>query len=262
MLAGVAMIVEAGLSFVGLGAHPAGLQLGDDARRLDPLHDQLAVADRVAGPVHRRSRSCASTSSVTGIKDSVGREMRGKVGTVSAADPHRVPEPRLVDRPSPARRLRPHRRVLHPARRGRRRGARRPAIGRGQIHAVVGESGSGKSVTALAIMGLLPPPAGPHRQRQIVFDGRDLPRLREGEMRDIRGSRPGDGVPGSDDAASTRRSTVGDQIAEVAAAAPRLVRARRPAPGRRAARRGRHPEARSRGSTPIRTSSPAACASG
>ena len=53
VLAGVAMIVEAGLSFVGLGAIPPDSSWGIDARRVDPVHHQLPVAHRLAGPVHR-----------------------------------------------------------------------------------------------------------------------------------------------------------------------------------------------------------------
>ena len=62
-----------------------------------------------------------------------------------------------------------------------------------QIHAnetlaVVGESGSGKSVTALSILRLLPPGAR-IAQGSIRFDGRDLTRLDEAAMADIRGNR-------------------------------------------------------------------------
>ena len=42
----------------------------------------------------------------------------------------------------------------------------------GEIVAITGESGSGKSMTALAIMGLLP--AGMRPSGQIQLDGRDM----------------------------------------------------------------------------------------
>jgi oligopeptide/dipeptide ABC transporter ATP-binding protein len=61
------------------------------------------------------------------------------------------------------------------------------AIDRGQVHAVVGESGSGKSVTALAIMGLLPRRTARIASGRIVFRGRDLTRLSRRELRDIQG---------------------------------------------------------------------------
>jgi len=59
-------------------------------------------------------------------------------------------------------------------------------VGRGEIVALVGESGSGKSVSALAILGLLP------RRRarisgRVLFEGRDLLSLPESEMRAVRG---------------------------------------------------------------------------
>ncbi len=62
-------------------------------------------------------------------------------------------------------------------------------IGRGETVALVGESGSGKTVSALSIMRLLPYPAASHPSGEILFDGRDLLRLPEPEMREIRGGR-------------------------------------------------------------------------
>ena len=57
--------------------------------------------------------------------------------------------------------------------------------------AVVGESGSGKSVTALSILRLLPYPKAVHPSGAIEFDGQDLLRLDEPQLRQIRGSRIG-----------------------------------------------------------------------
>ena len=45
-------------------------------------------------------------------------------------------------------------------------------VNRGEMVAIVGESGSGKSVSALAVMRLLPPSTGRITQGQILFDGR------------------------------------------------------------------------------------------
>ena len=47
-------------------------------------------------------------------------------------------------------------------------------IAPGEVLAVVGESGSGKSMTALALMGLVPQPAGRVEARELRFDGVDL----------------------------------------------------------------------------------------
>ncbi|MBK6427941.1 MAG: ABC transporter ATP-binding protein [Blastocatellia bacterium] len=54
--------------------------------------------------------------------------------------------------------------------------------------AVVGESGCGKSVTAFTIMGLIPVPPGRVESGEIVFEDRDLLKLSEAEMRDVRGN--------------------------------------------------------------------------
>ena len=53
--------------------------------------------------------------------------------------------------------------------------------------AVVGESGCGKSVTSLSILRLIQPP-GRVASGEIVFEGRDLLRLSEPEMRKVRGA--------------------------------------------------------------------------
>lgn len=60
-------------------------------------------------------------------------------------------------------------------------------IARGETLGVVGESGCGKSVTSLAIMGLLPKPAGRVTGGQIIYDGDDLLSYRPEQMRSIRG---------------------------------------------------------------------------
>jgi oligopeptide transport system ATP-binding protein len=53
---------------------------------------------------------------------------------------------------------------------------------------IVGESGSGKSVTALSIMRLLAtPPAKIDPDSKILYRGRDLLKLKDGEMRRVRG---------------------------------------------------------------------------
>ena len=61
-------------------------------------------------------------------------------------------------------------------------------IRRGQTVGLVGESGCGKSVTALSIMRLIPEPPGLLVKGEINFEGQDLTKLAETEMRRIRGN--------------------------------------------------------------------------
>lgn len=60
---------------------------------------------------------------------------------------------------------------------------------RGETLCIAGESGSGKSMTALAIMGLLPQPAARIRSGSIRLGDQDLAALSESGMRRIRGNR-------------------------------------------------------------------------
>ncbi len=60
---------------------------------------------------------------------------------------------------------------------------------RGETLAIAGESGSGKSITSLAVMGLLPPPAVRLTGGRVVLGGTDLTRLAEPAMRALRGDR-------------------------------------------------------------------------
>ena len=61
------------------------------------------------------------------------------------------------------------------------------SIRRGETLGLVGESGSGKSMTALALLGLVPTP-GKVTSGSIRFGGRDLVAASEAEMNRIRGS--------------------------------------------------------------------------
>jgi oligopeptide/dipeptide ABC transporter ATP-binding protein len=59
-------------------------------------------------------------------------------------------------------------------------------LDRGETLSLVGESGCGKSVTALSLMRLISPP-GRIVDGEVLFEGRDLVKLSEDEMRGIRG---------------------------------------------------------------------------
>ena len=66
----------------------------------------------------------------------------------------------------------------------------RLSIQRGETFALVGESGCGKSMTALALMRLLPD-NGRISEGQVLLDGQDLLDLPERAMRRVRGARIG-----------------------------------------------------------------------
>jgi peptide/nickel transport system ATP-binding protein len=61
------------------------------------------------------------------------------------------------------------------------------ALGPGERVGLIGESGSGKSLTALAVMGLLPEEL--QAAGRVTFDGRDLLRLSDRELGALRGDR-------------------------------------------------------------------------
>ncbi len=61
-------------------------------------------------------------------------------------------------------------------------------IAPGEVVALVGESGSGKSVTANSILKLLSYPAASHPTGEILFQGKDLLKAPEAELRRVRGN--------------------------------------------------------------------------
>ena len=58
----------------------------------------------------------------------------------------------------------------------------------GETLGIVGESGCGKSVTALSLMRLIPQPPGKIVKGSIVFDGADVLKMDDDEVRGIRGN--------------------------------------------------------------------------
>jgi len=114
----------------------------------------------------------------------------------------------------------------------------------GRTLGIVGESGCGKSVTALAIMRLLPK-VGTRVSGSVTFEGRELASLPERQMQDLRGNRLA--MIFQEPMTSLNPSfTVGDQIGEAlmrhrglsaeearAAAVDMLERVRMPSPSMR-----------------------------
>src|SRR5581483_11359918 len=58
----------------------------------------------------------------------------------------------------------------------------------GEALGLVGESGCGKSVSALTLMRLIPTPPGRIAGGEVLFQGRDLLKLKDEEIRHIRGN--------------------------------------------------------------------------
>ncbi|HET9683669.1 MAG TPA: ABC transporter ATP-binding protein [Gemmatimonadaceae bacterium] len=88
-------------------------------------------------------------------------------------------------------------------------------VNAGETVGVVGESGCGKSVTALSILRLVRPPGRIEPESQIRFEGKDLMKLDERAMQQVRGNRIAM-VFQEPMTALNPVFTVGDQIAEVA----------------------------------------------
>ena len=87
------------------------------------------------------------------------------------------------------------------------------SLEKGEILGIVGESGSGKSVTALAIMGLLPRPLARILGGSIHFEGQDLLKLSNRSMQRLRG--PGIAMVFQEPMTSLNPAfTIGEQIIE------------------------------------------------
>lgn len=63
------------------------------------------------------------------------------------------------------------------------------SLSKGETLGIVGESGSGKSVTMMSLLGLIPKPPGKIVGGEAYFDGADLLRLSENQLRKVRGKR-------------------------------------------------------------------------
>jgi oligopeptide transport system ATP-binding protein len=62
-------------------------------------------------------------------------------------------------------------------------------VDKGETVAIVGESGSGKSVGVMSLIRLIPQPPGKIVDGEVWFDGQDLVKMSEDELREIRGNR-------------------------------------------------------------------------
>lgn len=103
------------------------------------------------------------------------------------------------------------------------------SIEKGEILGLIGESGSGKSLTALSVMGLLPP--GASRTGKIVLDGMELTAMDERAMCAVRGREIGM-IFQEPMTALNPLHTIGDQVAET-------IRQHRALPRRKALQQAR-----------------------
>ena len=62
-------------------------------------------------------------------------------------------------------------------------------VNEGETLGIVGESGCGKSVSVLSILRLIPQPPGKIEGGKVLFEGEDLMKLKDNEMRNIRGNK-------------------------------------------------------------------------
>lgn len=62
-------------------------------------------------------------------------------------------------------------------------------LNEGETLGIVGESGSGKSVGVMSLIRLIPSPPGKIVDGQVIFDGQDLLKLNDDEIRSIRGNK-------------------------------------------------------------------------
>jgi len=61
-------------------------------------------------------------------------------------------------------------------------------LDQGETLGLVGESGCGKSVTALSLMRLIPQPPGKIVNGSVIFDGQDILKMDDDDVRGIRGN--------------------------------------------------------------------------
>lgn len=207
------MILEtAGLSFLGLGAQPPAADLGSmlgGARELLTTAPWVALLPGLLILLLTAGINLAGD----GVRDLLDPRLRGEGGTLRTA-PAGLPAGAMPS-PGPAALLR----VEGLSVRFVRDGAIYRAVddlsfdlAPGERLAVVGESGSGKTVTALSLLGLVPPP-GRVESGRLLFRGEDLLRVPEARRRALRGKAIAY-IPQDPMTALTPTLTLGAQLCE------------------------------------------------
>jgi peptide/nickel transport system permease protein len=211
ILLGAVILIEATLSFIGLGApvgSPSWGRMLDDARTYLGQQPFLAIPPGVAITLSVLAFNILGD----GLRDALGREGGSQIA------PQRAGKVQIVEtKPSDAVLEVVDLQVRFP-----RPGSSEPmtmlegisfSLKAGQTLGLVGESGSGKSMTAWSIMGLVPPP-GQVSRGSIRLEGRELLNLSEDQLQPIRGNQIGM-IFQEPIAALDPAFTVGEQLAEV-----------------------------------------------
>ncbi|SFF87216.1 dipeptide/oligopeptide/nickel ABC transporter permease/ATP-binding protein [Blastococcus tunisiensis] len=194
-LLGIAIVIQAGLEFLGLGSPNQaswGGMLSDAFQNIyaEPrllLFPGLAIVLTVTA-FSLLGNALRDALGVGGRMPRVRRR-----ATVVAAPDSDVPAPVVSEPPGDALLAVQDLRVSYPKGDGSVSEVVRGvslALRRGEVLGLVGESGSGKSQTAFAVLGLLPPTARTSAER-LTFDGTDLQRLSPAERNRLRGRRIG-----------------------------------------------------------------------
>ena len=131
---------------------------------------------------------------------------------------------------------------------------------KGETLAIVGESGCGKSVTSLSILRIVPTPPGKILDGEILYKGEDLLKKTEKQRRSIRGNEIS--MIFQEPLTSLNPVfTIGRQITDILCMHQGMKKKEAYEKAVESSKRYASPR-RKRWSTIIRTSSPAACASG
>ena len=272
IIAGIAIAIQAGLDFLGLG-DPAMPTWGGDAERRLRQHLQGAAAHALARPGDRphvasrwccsptRCATCSSARSSCDAGAPRGRHRTGSVaavatsiGAVTARPTSRRRAGQPIDtatttgpRPAPARSLLSvtDLRVGYDQADGsikRSCTGSRSTIRRGEVHGLIGESGSGKTQTAFAVLRPAARAAAGSRPAAIEFEGtRPRRRPRTSDMTADPRAAHRLHPAGADVATSTRRSRSAASWSSRCASPSGSARRRPPSKALGAARPGRHP---------------------
>jgi peptide/nickel transport system permease protein len=193
---GVILLVEAGLSFLGLGAQPPTASWGSMLRRAYDfilVHPWAIVAPGVAIAI----TVLAFNTVGDGLRNALGAgapvRKYGRLGLTRVVRSAQAATPAPAQTATPA----PNDALLvvdglsiefaTPTGQVRVIDDVSFAISRGETLGLVGESGSGKTVTSLSIMRLLPSPPATIVAGSIRFEGRDLLSLPFPQMSRLRG---------------------------------------------------------------------------